>query len=542
MIKQDSLFLGQFDSILKSSFPSSISVSQLYVAVDENKLPLFSLNSSQIVGVFRDVVKDINNILPIIKEILLTPAYIEVEIEKKVRKKWFFGIFSKYKTVTENIQKYDILENKMIADLILKIFWFIESIKEADLFGVKTINRLVNHNSQSEYGFDNFRYVNRIYKGKILKDILDKDEVSLELKDLVEELYKEFKYLQNNRFVKYLDSQNISIQNNNVLSTNENYKKCYDLYNRLIALNCNKYLDKNKTTFLYKEYVLSVMTYLLKKQNYIAKDSTYNFYEKDGEGHQFKKLEFYNDIFNVTIDNYRPMSFDLTFRIRNNITLFVENKDLEEVVKKMNSPQLKYINGKLITTDAVKGPLMRLFVETCKELYGKQDKVELIAIYNKLSKALFEESESSIKLNIKFVVSEKEFLNNKDLSKLTINSAVNNIYNNYDSTIVVTPSKMRPSTSFRKINLNTFTLQNNILEVSPSCLNVVDRLERIINEATMLLEGSNEIYTKTCPVCGKTQVRKRETGELTCEDCGSIWANNSINKINTVWLKRIRLK
>ena len=301
-------------------------------------------------------------------------------------------------------------------------------------------------------------------------------------------------------------------------------------------------MDKDKTTFLYKEYVLSIMTYLLKKQNYIAKDNTYNFYEKNEDSHKFNNMEFYNDIFNVTIDNFRPMSFDLTFRIRNNVTLFVENKDLEEVVNKMNSSQIKYSNGKLTTIDAVKGPLMRLFVETCKELYGKQDKVELIGIYNKLSKALFEESESSIKLNIKFIVSEKEVLNNKDLTKLTINSAVNNIYNNYDSTIVVTPSKMRPTTSFRKINLNTFTLQNNILEVSPSCLNVVDRLERIVNEATMLLEGSNEIYSKTCPICGKTQVRRRETGELTCEECDSIWSINSINKVNTVWLKRIRLK
>ena len=539
MIKQDSLFLGQFDSILKSNFPSSISVSQLYVEVDENKLPLFSLNSSQIVNFFAELVKEINDILPIIKNILVSPAYIEVEIEKKVRRRC---LFRRYKTITEKIQKYDILENKMIADLILKIFWFIESIKEADIFGVKTINRLVNHNSQNEYGFDNFRFVNRVYKGKILKDILDKDEVSLDLKDLVEVLYKEFKNLQNNRFIKYLDAQNISIQNNNILSTNDSYRQCYNLYNKLIDLNCNKFLDKDKTTFLYKEYVLSIMTYLLKKQNYIAKDSTYNFYKKDDDGYKFEKLEFYNDIFNVTIDNYRPMSFDLTFRIRNNITLSVNNKDLEDVVNKMNSPQIKYSNGKLVTRDAVKGPLMRQFVETCKELYGKQDKVELIGIYNKLSKALFEESESSIKLNLKFVVSEKEVLNNKDLTKLTINSAVNNIYNSYDSTIVVTPSKMRPTTSFRKINLNTFTLQNNILEVSPSCLNVVDRLERIVNEATMILEGSNEIYNRTCPICGKTEVRRRETGELTCEDCGSIWALNSINKINTVWLKRIRLK
>ena len=176
MIKQDSLFLGQFDSILKSSFPSSISVSQLYVAIDENKLPLFSLNSSQIIGVFTELVKEINVILPTIKEILVSPAYIEVEIEKKVRRRC---LFRRYKTIKEIIPKYDILENKMIADLILKIFWFLESIKETDLFGVKTINRLVNHNSNSEYGFDNFRYVNRIYKGKILKDILDKNEVSL---------------------------------------------------------------------------------------------------------------------------------------------------------------------------------------------------------------------------------------------------------------------------------------------------------------------------------------------------------------------------
>ena len=104
------------------------------------------------------------------------------------------------------------------------------------------------------------------------------------------------------------------------------------------------------------------------------------------------------------------MSFDLSFKIRNNVTLKVKNDELNEVVKKMNSPQIKYIDGKLITKDAVKGPLMRLFVETCKELYGKQEKRELISIYHKLSNALIEESECCLKLNVNFILNEKGIL------------------------------------------------------------------------------------------------------------------------------------
>ena len=118
MIKQDSMFLGQFDSLLKANFPSSLSVSQLFVAIEENKLPLISLNASQTVSIYADLVKEINECLPIIKEILLSPAYIEVEIEKKVRRRC---IFRRYKTVKEQMPKFDILENKMIADLINKI-------------------------------------------------------------------------------------------------------------------------------------------------------------------------------------------------------------------------------------------------------------------------------------------------------------------------------------------------------------------------------------------------------------------------------------
>ena len=38
MIKQDSLFLGQFDSLMKTNFPFSLSVSQLFVAIEENKI------------------------------------------------------------------------------------------------------------------------------------------------------------------------------------------------------------------------------------------------------------------------------------------------------------------------------------------------------------------------------------------------------------------------------------------------------------------------------------------------------------------------
>lgn len=539
MIREDSMFLGQFDSLLKANYPSTLSVSQLFVAIEENKIPLISLNASQLVSIYSELIKEINECLPIIKEILLSPAYIEVEIEKKVRRRC---IFRRYKTVKEIMPKFDILENKMIADLINKIYCFISYIIDHKIFDVKTVNRLVRNNSNVEFGFDNFRHVNRLYRGKLLKNILDTNLVSIELKELTEDLHKDFKGLQNNRFVKYLDSQNIAIENNNILSKSNYYKKCYDLYNKLVALNCNKFLEKDKTTYLYKEYILVVLTYLLKKNNYMTKDSTYNIYEKDNDGYRFNNLEFYNDMFNVKIDNFRPMSFDLTFSIRNNITLNVENEDLKDVVAKMNTSQIKYHDGKLTTKDAAKGPLMRLFVETCKELYGKQEKKELISIYNKLSKALIEESECSLKLNIKLVISEKENLNNKDLSKLTINSAVNNIYNNYDSTIVITPSKMRPTTYFNKINLNTFTLQNNILEISPSHLNILDKLERIINEATLLLEGSNEIYKEYCPLCGSVKLRKRETGEYCCEECDGIWTANSINSVDTIWLKRVRIK
>ncbi len=539
MIKRDSLFLGQFDSLMKTNFPFSMSVSQLYIAVEENKIPLISLNDSDTVAIYANIIKEIEEVLPIIQDILQDPAYIEVEIEKKVRRRC---IFKRYKTVIEKIQKYDILENKMIADLINKIYWFIENIIETKLFDVKTINKLLQNTPGYEYGFDTFRNVNRLYKGKVLKNVLDTDAVSIELQELTENLYRYYKSILNNRFKKYLDSQNIKIENNNIIENNKNYARCYSLYTKLVAMNCNKFLEQDKMTYLYREYILAVLSYLLKKHNYQTKEKYDTLYVKNEDLYEFRDLKFYNEIFNVTINNFRPMSFDVTFKIRNNVTLNVENEDLKEVVEKMNSPQITYRNGKLTTKDATKGPLMRLFVETCKELYGNKDKVELINIYQKLSKALIEESECCLKLNLKFVVTDKECYTNKDLSKLTINSAVNNIYNDYDSTIIVTPSKIKPTYHFGKYNLNTFTLQNNILEVSPSSLNIIDRIERIINEATLLLEGKNEIYKSYCPLCGSQKVRNRETGDYSCEDCDGIWTANTVNKVDTIWIKRIRLK
>ena len=139
MVKQDSLFLGQFDSLMTAIFPSSLSVSQLYVAIEENKIPLISLNASQTVSIYEELVNEINECLPIIKEILASPAYIEVEIEKKVRRRC---IFKRYKTIIDKIAKYDILENKMIADLIIKINWFIDTTLQSGVFEINTINKL----------------------------------------------------------------------------------------------------------------------------------------------------------------------------------------------------------------------------------------------------------------------------------------------------------------------------------------------------------------------------------------------------------------
>ena len=539
MIKQDSLFLGQFDSLMKTNFPSSLSISQLFVAIEENKIPLISLNASQTVGIYEALINEINECLPIIKEVLASPAYIEVEIEKKVRRRC---IFKRYKTVIDKIAKYDILENKMIADLIIKINWFIDVTLKSGVFEINTINRLFENCSKHEYGLDNFRSLNRLYGGRVMKDVLDVTNATIELKDLTINLQKDYKELKNNRFKKYLDSQNIAIENNRIIEYSTHYKKCYDLYNKLVALNCNKDFDKTRMTYLYREYILTILTYVLKKNNFNTKESADYLYKKDGNGIKLGNIEFYNDVFNVLIDNVKPMSVDLTFKIRNNVIINVMNDDLYDVVRKMNNPQITYREGKLITKDAVKGPLMRQFVDTCKELYGKKDKVELIKVYNELSKALIEESECCLKVNLKFMVSEKEILNNKDLSKMTINSAVNNIYNNYDSTIIITPDKIKPTAHFSKINLNTFTLQNNIIEVSPSNINVVDRIERVITEATLLLEGSNEIYKETCPLCGSKNIRKKETGEYCCEDCDGVWTANTVNKLDTIWLKRIRLK
>lgn len=539
MIKQDSLFLGQFDSLMKTNFPSSLSISQLFVAIEENKIPLISLNASQTVGIYEAVINEINECLPIIKEVLASPAYIEVEIEKKVRRRC---IFRRYKTVIDKIAKYDILENKMIADLIIKINWFISTTIKSGVFEINTINRLFENCSKHEYGLDNFRSLNRLYNGRVVRDVLELTNNTIELKDLTLNLQNEYKELLNNRFKKYLNSQNIALENNHIVENVSHYRKCYALYKKLVALNCNKDFDKNRMTYLYREYIISLLSYVLKKNNYNTKEGSDSLYKTNENGTNFGKLEFYNNVFNITIDNIRPLSIDVTFKVRNNICLNVVNDDLYDVVKKINNPQITYSEGKLITKDAVKGPLMRQFVEACKELYGKQDKVELIRIYNDLSKALLEESECCLKMNLKFMVSEKEVLNNKDLSKLTINSAVNNIYNNYDSTIIITPDKIKPTTHFNKINLNTFTLQNNIIEIAPSNINVVDRIERVITEATLLLEGSNQIYKENCPLCGTKSVRRRETGEYCCEACDGVWAANTVNNLDTIWLKRIRLK
>ena len=330
MIKQDSLFLGQFDSLMKTNFPSSLSISQLFVAIEENKIPLISLNASQTVGIYEALINEINECLPIIKEVLASPAYIEVEIEKKVRRRC---IFRRYKTVIDKIAKYDILENKMIADLIIKINWFINVTIKSGVFEINTINRLFENCSKHEYGLDNFRSLNRLYNGKVVRDILDLTNATIELKDLTLKLQDEYKELLNNRFKKYLDSQNIALENNHIVENVSHYRHCYGLYKKLVALNCNKDFDKNRMTYLYREYIISLLSYVLKKNNYNTKEGSDYLYKTSEEGTDYGKIEFYNDVFNVTIDNVKPLSVDVTFKVRNNVCLNVVNDDLYDVVK-----------------------------------------------------------------------------------------------------------------------------------------------------------------------------------------------------------------
>ena len=52
----------------------------------------------------------------------------------------------------------------------------------------------------------------------------------------------------------------------------------------------------------------------------------------------------------------------------------------------------------------------------------------------------------------------------------------------------------------------------------------------------------NEIYKEVCPLCGSKSIRRKETGEYCCEECDGVWTANSINKVDTIWIKRIRLK
>ena len=114
----------------------------------------------------------------------------------------------------------------MIADLIIKINWFIDTTLKSGVFEINTINKLFENCSKHEYGLDNFRSLNRLYGGRVMKDVLDITNTTIELKDLTIELQKEYKDLKNNRFKKYLDSQNIAIENNRIIEYNSHYKRC----------------------------------------------------------------------------------------------------------------------------------------------------------------------------------------------------------------------------------------------------------------------------------------------------------------------------
>ena len=202
----------------------------------------------------------------------------------------------------------------MIADLINKINWLIKSLQESKIFDIKTIQYLLKDNVNYEYSMDNFRSINRLYNGKVLKNVLDTNFITIEMQELTDILSKEFKELSNNRFSKYLVAQNIAIENNNIIESNENYKKCYELYKKLVALNCNNLFEKDKMTSLYREYILSIMTYVLKKHNYNTKEKMDYIYVKEDNKYRFKNLEFFNEIFTITIDNFKPMSFDVKFK------------------------------------------------------------------------------------------------------------------------------------------------------------------------------------------------------------------------------------
>ena len=124
----------------------------------------------------------------------------------------------------------------MIADLIIKINWFISTTIKSGVFEINTINRLFENCSKHEYGLDNFRSLNRLYNGRVVRDVLELTNNTIELKDLTLNLQNEYKELLNNRFKKYLDSQNIALENNHIVENVSHYRHCYGLYKKLAEI------------------------------------------------------------------------------------------------------------------------------------------------------------------------------------------------------------------------------------------------------------------------------------------------------------------
>ena len=113
MIKQDSLFLGQFDSLMKTNFPSSLSISQLFVAIEENKIPLIFTAAE---GMRLDMFK----------------ADFEKEFTFTENRDLFEYIYSSEKLATLSGKKYHSKRNH-ISSFMKKYNWSYHTLTSEDL-------------------------------------------------------------------------------------------------------------------------------------------------------------------------------------------------------------------------------------------------------------------------------------------------------------------------------------------------------------------------------------------------------------------------
>ena len=118
-------------------------------------------------------------------------------------------------------------------------------------------------------------------------------------------------------------------------------------------------------------------------------------------------------------------------------------------------------------------------------------------------------------------------LNGEDVNKVAKDRKAEAIKNRYVNEFVVT-------------DCDTVTADN-LFPIVANTYEATENMRKLVKLFTLVLEGSEFIHTRVCPICGSNLVAPDED-DFTCVTCKSLYHIFSLGKDDFMWMKRLPVK